>query len=400
MHEELTALLGSRRLATLVRQPAADGDPDGRPAGLGQDDRVRQARPPARQAGKRSLAWSPATSTARRPSSSCRALGRQLDVPVLRPRHRRRPGRDRAAGVEQARAQGRDVVIVDTAGRLHIDEELMDELVAASSDADAPHQVLLVVDAMTGQDAVNVGQAFAERVDFDGVILTKLDGDARGGAALSVRAVTGKPIKFVGVGEKLDALEAFHPDRHGEPHPRHGRRRRPHRAGARSRSTEQDAQAMEDEAPQGRVHARRLPRAAAPGAQDGPARGHRSGCCPASGCAQGQEPADRRARARPRRGDHPVDDAQPSGGSPSSSTAAAAARIAAGSGTTVQEVNQLLRAVHADAEDDEADGERQDAPVSGAHAMTRPRRGRADFTVTRASRTLGGEARSRPPGQS
>jgi signal recognition particle subunit SRP54 len=115
-------------------------------------------------------------------------------------------------GLEQAQAQGRDVVILDTAGRLHIDEELMDEL-AAIRKATKPHNVLLVLDAMTGQDAVSVAEAFADRVAFDGIVLTKLDGDARGGAALSVKAVTGKPIKLASVGEKLDQLEYFHPDR-------------------------------------------------------------------------------------------------------------------------------------------------------------------------------------------
>ena len=103
-------------------------------------------------------------------------------------------------------------MIVDTAGRLQIDEELMEEL-ARVRDATKPLNVLLVVDAMTGQEAVNVAQAFDERIAFDGVVLTKLDGDARGGAALSVKAVTGKPIKFASTGEKLDALEVFHPDR-------------------------------------------------------------------------------------------------------------------------------------------------------------------------------------------
>src|ERR671931_1992290 len=112
----------------------------------------------------------------------------------------------------QAEAAGDDVLIVDTAGRLHIDEELMDQLVAIRKRT-KPHDVLLVLDAMTGQDAVNVAEAFAERVDFDGVLLTKLDGDARGGAALSVKAVTGKPILYASIGEKLDELERFHPER-------------------------------------------------------------------------------------------------------------------------------------------------------------------------------------------
>src|SRR3712207_5880818 len=114
--------------------------------------------------------------------------------------------------LEQARADGRDVLIVDTSGRLHIDEELMEEL-ARIRKRTKPHNVLLVVDAMTGQDAVNVAQRFAEVANFDGVILSKLDGDARGGAALSVKAVTGKPILYASTGEKLDAFERFHPDR-------------------------------------------------------------------------------------------------------------------------------------------------------------------------------------------
>jgi signal recognition particle subunit SRP54 len=114
--------------------------------------------------------------------------------------------------LEQAREEGKDVLIVDTSGRLHVDRELMDELVRIR-DAVKPHNILLVVDAMTGQDAVNVAQSFAEAVQFDGVVMSKLDGDARGGAALSVKAVTGKPILFASTGEKLDQFERFHPDR-------------------------------------------------------------------------------------------------------------------------------------------------------------------------------------------
>jgi signal recognition particle subunit SRP54 len=127
-------------------------------------------------------------------------------------------GTDRSAleiatwALGRARTDGKDVLIIDTAGRLHIDSELMAELVAIR-DATTPHQILLVVDAMTGQDAVNAAEQFAEAVAFDGVVLTKLDGDARGGAALSVRAVTGKPILFASIGEKLDQFERFHPDR-------------------------------------------------------------------------------------------------------------------------------------------------------------------------------------------
>jgi signal recognition particle subunit SRP54 len=136
-------------------------------------------------------------------------LGRQIGVPVYR-EDTADPVQVVKHGLE--RLEDVDTIILDTAGRLQIDEELMDEL-ARVREAAKPLNVLLVLDAMTGQEAVNVAQAFQERVAFDGVILTKLDGDARGGAALSVKAVTGKPIKFVGTGEKLDALEAFHPDR-------------------------------------------------------------------------------------------------------------------------------------------------------------------------------------------
>ena len=113
---------------------------------------------------------------------------------------------------DRARAEGKDVLIVDTSGRLHVDTELMTEL-ANIKNAINPHDILLVVDAMTGQDAVNVAEQFAAVVDFDGVVMSKLDGDARGGAALSVKAVTGKPILFASTGEKLDQFERFHPDR-------------------------------------------------------------------------------------------------------------------------------------------------------------------------------------------
>jgi signal recognition particle subunit SRP54 len=138
-------------------------------------------------------------------------LGKQIQIPVFSS-ERTDPVKAAKLGVEQARAQGRDVVLVDTAGRLQIDEALMDELEQVHREV-KPTNVLLVLDAMTGQQAVDVALTFQERVAFDGVVLTKLDGDARGGAALSIRAVTGKPVKFASVGEKLDQLEVFHPDR-------------------------------------------------------------------------------------------------------------------------------------------------------------------------------------------
>jgi signal recognition particle subunit SRP54 len=138
-------------------------------------------------------------------------LGRQVQVPVYRT-DTQDPVEAARSGLARATADGCDVVIVDTAGRLHVDEALMGELVAVR-DTVKPMDVLLVLDAMTGQEAVNVAQAFQERIAFDGVVLTKLDGDARGGAALSVKAITGRPVMFASTGEKLDALEVFHPDR-------------------------------------------------------------------------------------------------------------------------------------------------------------------------------------------
>ncbi|GAB4286270.1 MAG: signal recognition particle protein [Coriobacteriia bacterium] len=139
-------------------------------------------------------------------------LGRELDIPVFRGDDGTDPVAIAVAAVKDAVARMRDVVIIDTAGRLHVDEAMMDEAARIKA-AVKPDQVLMVVDAMTGQDAVNAATAFAERVDFDGVVISKLDGDARGGAALSVRAVSGKPIKFASVGERLDALEVFDPER-------------------------------------------------------------------------------------------------------------------------------------------------------------------------------------------
>ena len=139
-------------------------------------------------------------------------LGDQLNVPVFSASTDMDPvqiGRDAKAAAHQS---GCDTLLLDTAGRLHIDQDLMDELVRIN-EAVEPADILLVADAMTGQDAVNIAQSFNEALDIGGVILTKMDGDARGGAALSIKEITGKPIKFIGVGEKLNALEPFHPDR-------------------------------------------------------------------------------------------------------------------------------------------------------------------------------------------
>jgi signal recognition particle subunit SRP54 len=209
VHEELTSLMGSgdSRLAF------------GRPptvillAGLQGSGKTTTAAKLAlhlRKDGKR-----PALVAAdlQRPAAidQLEQLGRQIQIPVYA-RERQDAVKAARDGLDAARREGLDVVIVDTAGRLQIDEGLMDEL-GRVRDATKPTNVLLVLDAMTGQEAVNVATAFQERIAFDGVILTKLDGDARGGAALSVRAVTGKPVKFASIGEKLDQLEVFHPDR-------------------------------------------------------------------------------------------------------------------------------------------------------------------------------------------
>ena len=138
-------------------------------------------------------------------------VGQQVNVPVFE-KGTQDPVQTAKEAIEYARYYQRDVLIIDTAGRLHIDEELMDELLRIR-DAVKPAEILLTVDAMTGQDAVNVAKAFDEKLGVTGVILTKLDGDTRGGAALSIKAVTGKPIKFSGIGEKLTDIEPFHPDR-------------------------------------------------------------------------------------------------------------------------------------------------------------------------------------------
>ncbi len=139
-------------------------------------------------------------------------VGKSVDVPVFTMRDSKAPEKIALAAMKEAELKGYNVLIVDTAGRLQIDEELMDELVTIKK-AVKPHEILLVVDALTGQDAVNAAEGFNDKLGIDGIIMTKMDGDSRGGAALSAKKVTGKPIKFVGMGEKFDALEPFHPDR-------------------------------------------------------------------------------------------------------------------------------------------------------------------------------------------
>lgn len=144
-----------------------------------------------------------------------KVLGEQIDVPVYTEAGCQDPVKIAKNGVKYAKDYGYDVVLVDTAGRLAVDDEMMKEI-GNIKDAVNPHEILFVVDAMTGQDAVNTAKAFNDKLDFDGVILTKMDGDTRGGAALTIRAVVKKPIKFIGTGEKMEALDVFHPDRLAE----------------------------------------------------------------------------------------------------------------------------------------------------------------------------------------
>jgi signal recognition particle subunit SRP54 len=209
VHEELTALMGTgdSRLAFGGRPPTVV-----LLAGLQGSGKTTAAAKLALLLRKEGRRPGLVAADLQRPAAidQLEQLGRQIQVPVYRG-----TGDSVAvssSGVAWAREQGLDAVILDTAGRLHVDEELMAELERIHG-AVKPLNVLLVLDSMTGQDAVRVAEAFAERVNFDGVLLTKLDGDARGGAALSVKAVTGKPIKLVSVGERLDQLEYFHPDR-------------------------------------------------------------------------------------------------------------------------------------------------------------------------------------------
>jgi signal recognition particle subunit SRP54 len=210
VHDELTALMGTggSRLVYTSKQPTVI-----LLAGLQGSGKTTAAAKLAlllRKDGKQ-----PALVAAdlQRPAAieQLEQLGRQIQVPVYS-EERSDPVAAVRDGLARAQADGRDTIILDTAGRLHVDEDLMDELARVRKEA-RPHNVLLVLDAMTGQEAVRVALSFQEHVAFDGVVLTKLDGDARGGAALSVKAVTGRPIKLVSVGEKLDQIEYFHPDR-------------------------------------------------------------------------------------------------------------------------------------------------------------------------------------------
>ena len=198
-----------------------------------------------------------------------RTLGRQIEVPVFS--EATDPVAVAAAGLAEARKTGRDVVIVDTAGRLAIDAELMDE-VRRISEAVDPNYTFLVIDAMTGQDAVSTAEAFHQTLELDGVILTKLDGDARGGAALSVKEVVGRPIAFASTGEKLERLRPVPPRPPRRSDPGHGRHAHPHREG-RGGLREGPGRGRRRPPDGGAVHLRRLPRPDAAAQEDGPAVG-------------------------------------------------------------------------------------------------------------------------------
>ena len=211
--DELTALMGGSGRDLALAKPGPTVILMAGPPGLGQDDRrAASSRGTCARSTGWTWAWRPATSTARPPSTSSSRWAQQAGAHVYEQGTGRDPVDIAEWALDQAKQDRRDALIVDTSGRLHIDEELMKEL-AEIKKRTKPHNVLLVVDAMTGQDAVNVAEQFAETANFDGVILTKLDGDSRGGAALSVKAVTGKPILYASTGEKLGDFERFHPDR-------------------------------------------------------------------------------------------------------------------------------------------------------------------------------------------
>ena len=208
VHEELTELLGSETAELELKREAVI-----LLAGLQGSGKTTTAAKLARQlkANGRKPGLIPADLQRPAAIDQLEQLGRQIDVPVFRS-DTTDPVEAVRSGLERARAEGLDTIIVDTAGRIQVDEDLMEEL-GRVREAAKPTDSLLVLDAMTGQQAVAVAIAFQERIDIDGLVLTKLDGDARGGAALSVKSVTGRPIMFASTGEKLDAIEVFHPER-------------------------------------------------------------------------------------------------------------------------------------------------------------------------------------------
>ena len=212
VHDELVETLGSVRAADRSQRAGAGRDHDGRPAGLRQNHDHRENRQAPHRADKRKVLM--ASLDTRRPAAmeQLAVLGQQVGVDTLPIVAGQTPPQIASRAIEAAKLGGYDVVMLDTAGRITLDEAMMAEAAEVKRAAD-PHEVLLVADALTGQDAVNLARSFDERVGLTGIVLTRVDGDGRGGAALSMRAVTGKPIKLIGTGEKMDALEDFDPAR-------------------------------------------------------------------------------------------------------------------------------------------------------------------------------------------
>lgn len=210
VNEELTALMGSENVKLNISSQSPSIVMLVGLQGAGKTTNGAKLAGLMKKSGKRPLL---VACDVYRPAAikQLETVGSQLEIPVFQ-MGQGNPIDIAKAGVEHAKRHGNDIIFIDTAGRLHIDEALMDEL-KNIRDAVNPAEILLVIDAMTGQDAVNAAKAFDDALGVDGVMLTKLDGDARGGAALSVRAVTGKPIKYIGIGEKLDNIEPFHPER-------------------------------------------------------------------------------------------------------------------------------------------------------------------------------------------
>ena len=287
VQRELAALMGGAAQPTRLRDAAAGGDPAGRAAGRGQDDDRGEARAADREERKKVLARVGGRLPAGSDRSAADAGGAGRASISFRRRRDESPVAIARGALDWARRHFHDVLIVDTAGRLAVDEAMMKEIADLHA-AVKPIETLFVVDAMQGQDAVNTARAFSDALPLTGIVLTKLDGDARGGAALSVRHVTGAPIKFAGVSEKIDGLEVFHPERMASRilgmgdvlsliEEAHRDRRR--RGGEEARQEGQDRQGFRP---------RRLQGADRPDAQDGWTRGH-------AGQAAG------RARARWRR---------------------------------------------------------------------------------------------------
>ena len=245
VHDQLVEMLGSEAQAIDLNAPA--------PVALmlvglqGSGKTTTAAKIARRLTDRNKLKVLMASLDTRRPAAQeqLKVLGEQAEVATLPIVAGQMPVEIAERALNAARFGGYDLVILDTAGRTHIDEPLMVEMAEIKRVAN-PHEILLVADSLTGQDAVTLASSFDERVGITGIVLTRVDGDGRGGAALSMRAVTGKPIKLIGVGEKLDALEDFDPGAHRRPHPRHGRHRRPGgEGGARTLDAEKAAKAAE-----------------------------------------------------------------------------------------------------------------------------------------------------------